>query len=119
MATEEPFMLPRIPLQFALLRCLATGARLNRHRGAWLLTTGLLALLALAGAGYAADYTVHATVSDIDGKPLSGVEVAVGSIKSDLLKTSLDAEKSGTTDASGQVTVTLSTSSSPVGATVV
>ena len=76
-------------------------------------------MLALANGAYAADYTVYATVNDIDGKPLSGMEVAVGSIKTDLLKTSVEAETSGTTDAAGQVTVTLSTSAASVGATVI
>src|SRR5206468_2114077 len=109
----------RVPLQSTLPTCLPTGVCRSHRRGGWPMMTGLLAMLALAGAAYAADYTVHATVSDIDGRPLSGVEVAVGSIKSDLLKTTLQADQSGTTDASGQVTVTLSTSSSSVGATVV
>ena len=78
-----------------------------------------LCLLAVSGAARAANYAVQATVTDIDGRPVPGIQVAVGAIQTQPFKTGLQPEQTGTTDATGQVTVNLSTNSSPVGATVV
>jgi hypothetical protein len=78
-----------------------------------------LSLLALTGAARAAEYTVQATVTDIDDRPVAGVQVAVGSIKKNLLQSEVREEEVGTTDAAGQVTVKLSSDASAVGATVI
>lgn len=95
----------------------ARGRRRRRalHSG---VLVGLLGLL-LPGAAHAAEYVVQATVTDIDDRPVAGVQVGVGPIKKDLLKTEVQLEEVGTTDAAGQVTVTLSTDASTVGATVI
>jgi hypothetical protein len=79
---------------------------------------GLLGLL-LAGAAHAAEYVVQATVTDIDDRPLAGVQVGAGAIKKDLLKTEVRPEEVGTTDAAGQVSVRFSTDASTVGAAVI
>lgn len=85
----------------------------------WLCALACASLMALSGAARAADYAVKATVTDVDGRPVPGIQVAVGEIQTQPFKSSLQAEQTGTTDATGQVKVTLSTSSSPIGATVV
>src|SRR5437016_573507 len=116
-----------VPMMRLLPRCPAlwTGHRVRsgdakaRMGPRCLLPLAGISLLALSGAARAADYVVQATVTDIDGQPLPGIQVAVGAIQKQPFKTSLQAEQTGTTDATGQVTVKLSTSSSPVGATVV
>src|SRR5207237_343658 len=90
----------------------------HRNRGSGRLIL-LAACLGLATAARAADYVVQATVTDIDGRPLAGVQVGVGPIKSEPFKTAVSAEQIGATDAAGQVTVKIDTSSSPVGATVI
>jgi hypothetical protein len=107
-----------------LPRRIATGlmhSLFTLHRGPLSLTCRLfsIAFLLAAGAARAADYVVQATVTDIDARPLAGVQVAVGAIKKQPFKTSLQDDATGTTDASGQVTVKLSTSASPVGAAVI
>jgi hypothetical protein len=79
---------------------------------------GLLGLL-IAGAAHGAEYVVQATVTDIDGRPVDGVQVGVGPIKKDLLKTEVQPEEVGTTDAAGKVSVKVSTDSSTVGAAVI
>lgn len=77
-----------------------------------------LSLLAAAGAVRAADYVVQATVADIDGRPVAGVQVAVGPIRKEPLKTKLETGETGSTDAAGQVALKLSTGASPVGAMI-
>jgi hypothetical protein len=89
---------------------------LRRWLGLWV---ACLCLPALAGAARAANYVVQATVTDIDGHPLSGVQVAAGAIQVQPFMTDVQPEQTGTTDASRHVTIQLSTSSSPVGAAVV
>src|SRR5207248_7950885 len=79
---------------------------------------GWIGWLALSGAAHAASYTLQATVKDIDGRPLAGIQVAVGAIQKGTLKDDLQADATGTTDASGQVTIKLSSDASLVGAMV-
>src|SRR5687768_11734510 len=67
-----------------------------------------LALLALCSAARAAEYIVQATVTDIDDRPLSGIQIAAGTIKKEILKSSVEAGTVGTTDAAGQVTLSFS-----------
>jgi len=111
-------LLPRCPALWTGHRVRSGNAK-ARMGPRCLLPLAGISLLALSGAARAADYVVQATVKDIDGQPLPGIQVAVGAIQKQPFKTSLQAEQTGTTDATGQVTVKLSTSSSPVGATVV
>ncbi len=79
----------------------------------------IMLCLLVAGSARAADYLAQVTVTDLDGGPVAGVKVAAGPVRTEAFKTGLQADQTGTTDTAGQVSLKLSTNSSPVGVAVV
>jgi hypothetical protein len=100
-------------------------SRRSRVRGrgsvriGWVTTALGCGVLALTGAARAATYVLQATVMDIDGKAAPGIQVAAGAVQKGTLADTLSPDVTGTSDASGKVTLNLTSSASPVGAAVV